>query len=295
MAKKTETQTAKSSKLIIGRDEFRNQINNRISKGKELLNFTVRMLSKTVDTRGNFMGIYDETEQSAFLSEYNKWKQFNMEILKRYFNIPENEYLQEYEKAEQSVWSDWVKERKQDIERQITVLESLLERLFLIPTIIESTKDEMKIKEESTNKVFIVHGHNNEIKQIIARTLSQLKLEPIILHEKAEQGRTIIEKFEQNSSDVNFAIILLTADDEGKAKTEAVYKVRARQNVVFEMGFFIGKLGREKVFLLLENGVDKPGDLDGIVYVPIDAAEGWKLKLVRELKAAGYNVTADDL
>ena len=294
MAKKTETPTVKSSKLIIERDEFRNQINDRISKGKELLNFPVRIISNKVDTRGKLMGVYDKTEESAFLSEYKKWKQFNIELLKRYFNNPENEYLQEYENTEHTVWSDWVIERKQDVERQITVLESLLERLFLIPT-IETTKDEMKIKAESTNKVFIVHGHNNEIKQIIARTLSQLKLEPIILHEKAEQGRTIIEKFEQNSSDVNFAIILLTADDEGKAKAEVDYKARARQNVVFEMGYFIGKLGREKVFLLLENGVDKPGDLDGIVYVPIDAAEGWKLKLVRELKAAGYNVTADDL
>lgn len=94
---------------------------------------------------------------------------------------------------------------------------------------------------------------------------------------------------------MNFAIILLTADDEGKSKRETDYKTRARQNVVFEMGYFIGKLERKKVFLLIENGVDKPGDLDGIVYVPIDDADGWKLKLVRELKVAGYNVTADDL
>jgi predicted nucleotide-binding protein len=71
--------------------------------------------------------------------------------------------------------------------------------------------------------------------------------------------------------------------------------VRARQNVVFEMGYFIGKLGRDRVFLLLENGVDKPGDLDGIVYTSFDNADGWKLKLVKELKAAGYKVTADSL
>ena len=115
------------------------------------------------------------------------------------------------------------------------------------------------------------------------------------MHEQADQSRTIIEKFEENSSEVNFAIILLTADDEGRANKEIDYRARARQNVVFEMGYFIGKLGRKKVFLLLENGVDKPGDLDGIVYVPIDNADGWKLKLVKELKVAGYNVTADDL
>lgn len=140
-----------------------------------------------------------------------------------------------------------MKERKQDIRKQITVLESLIERLPLI-TIDEKVNPSKPSEKKLTNKIFIVHGHNNESKQIVARTISQLKLEPIILHEQAEQGRTIIEKFEKNSSDVNFAIILLTADDEGKAMRETDFKSRARQNVVFEMGYFIGKLGREKFF-----------------------------------------------
>lgn len=294
MAQKKEIQTVITSRLIIRKDEFEIQINDRIKKGKELLNYSVKVSSTSIDSRGKSYGIYEETEKNGFISEYNKWKQFNIELLKRSFNIADNEYLEEYESAEYSVWSDWVKERKQDIQRQITVFESILERLPLIPTNIQE-KIEIQEKKISTNKIFIVHGHNNEIKQTVARTITKLKLEPIILHEQTEQGRTIIEKFEQNSSEVDFAIILLTADDEGKAKIENDYKIRARQNVVFEMGYFIGKLGREKVFLLLENGVDKPGDLDGIVYIPIDNADGWKLKLVRELKAAGYRVTADDL
>ena len=297
MAKKKDTQIENTSKLNIEKDEFETLITDRIVKGKELLNYSVTRLSTKKDTFGNYYGIYDEDEERNFLSEYEKWKQFNIELLKRSFDIPNNEYLQEYEEAERTtIWSDWVEERKQDIKKQITVLESLVERLPLIPTIKEkTTKASVEVEEKNTNKIFIVHGHNNEIKQTLARTLSQLKLEPIILHEQPEQGRTIIEKFEENSSDVNFAIILLTADDEGKAKKETSYKDRARQNVVFEMGYFIGKLGRKNVFLLLENGVEKPGDLDGIVYVTIDDADGWKLKLVKELKAAGYNVTADDL
>lgn len=284
-----------SSKLIIKKDELEKQINDRISKGKNLLNYSVTILSINNGRLGK-SNIYDETEEKNFLVEYNKWKKYNVELIKQSFNLSNNEYLIEYENAERkSVWSDFVKERKDDIQKQITVLESLLERLPLIPTNEEVAKKDIKIEKKSTNKIFIVHGHDNEIKQIVARTLSQLKLEPIILHEQADQSRTIIEKFEENSSEVNFAIILLTADDEGKAKKEIDYKTRARQNVVFEMGYFIGKLGRKKVFLLLENGVDKPGDLDGIVYVPIDNADGWKLKLVKELKVAGYNVTADDL
>jgi predicted nucleotide-binding protein len=296
MAQKREIQTAiTTSRLIIVKDEFKKQINDRINKGKELLNYSVTVVSTRKNSRGKPYGVvYDETEKEGFISEYNKWKQFNIELLKRSFDIADNEYLKEYEKAEYTVWSDLVKERKKDIQRQISVFESIIERLSLIPTNIKD-KIEIKEKKTSTNKIFIVHGHNNEIKQTVARTITKLKLEPIILHEQIEQGRTIIEKFEKNSSDVNFAIILLTADDEGKAKIETDFKIRARQNVVFEMGYFLGKLGREKVFLLLENGVDKPSDLDGIAYVPIDNADGWKLKLVKELKAAGYNVTADDL
>ena len=295
MAQKKELQsTITISKLIIGKDEFKTQIDERIDKGKILLNYSVQVVSTGIDSRRKSYSVYEETEKNGFISEYNKWKKFNIELLKRSFNLAENEYLQEYEEAEHSVWSDWVKERKEDVKRQITVLESIIERLQLIPTsTIEKNENIGKII--STDKIFIVHGHNNEIKQTVARTLSKLKLEPIILHEQLDQGRTIIEKFEKNSSDVNFAIILLTADDDGKAKIETDYKTRARQNVVFEMGYFIGKLGREKVFLLLEEGVDKPGDLDGIVYVPIDNADGWKLRLVRELKAAGYSVSADDL
>ena len=114
-----------------------------------------------------------------------------------------------------------------------------------------------------------------------------------ILHEQADQGRTIIEKFEANSADVTFAIVLLTADDEGKAKKETDYKERARQNVIFEMGYFVGLLSRSHVFMLLDEGVEKPSDLDGIVYTSLN--EDWKTKLFKELQACGYKVDPKDL
>lgn len=296
MTKQTGGLKEISSKLTIEKDEFKEFISDRILIGKELINYPVAILSVKTAMTGEKYNEYDEAEKKKFIAAYDKWKRFNIELLKRSFDSTDNEYMKEYEKAERNnIWADWVIERKDDILKQITVLESLIEILTLIPVTKESVKSDIPISKDLTNKIFIVHGHNNEIKQTLARTLMQLKLEPIILHEQAEKGRTIIEKFEENSSDVNFAIILLTADDEGKSKRETDYKTRARQNVVFEMGYFIGKLGRKKVFLLIENGVDKPGDLDGIVYVPIDDADGWKLKLVRELKVAGYHVTADNL
>ncbi|HVM62956.1 MAG TPA: nucleotide-binding protein [Verrucomicrobiae bacterium] len=141
--------------------------------------------------------------------------------------------------------------------------------------------------------VFLVHGHNGEKKETVARFLEQLGLQVTILHEKADKGRTIVEKFEEHT-DVQFAVILLTADDVGAAKADASRpQPRARQNVVFEFGFFLGRIGRKHVCALKEDGVEVPSDLSGVLYVPLDAEGFWKLKLVRELKAAGIPVDAN--
>lgn len=161
--------------------------------------------------------------------------------------------------------------------------------------------------EELSNRVFIVHGHNEEMKQYVARTVSELGLKPIILHERPNMGKTIIEKFLSNAEKSGFAIILLSADDLGISKrdkekatkegkqTDDVLASRARQNVIFEMGCFIGMLGRPNVFLLLEEGVEKPGDLDGIVYNSYDKKGAWRFDLVKEMMNCGYNVSADSL
>lgn len=145
------------------------------------------------------------------------------------------------------------------------------------------------------NKIFIVHGHNDAMKYEVARVLDKLGLDSIILHEQVNAGRTIIEKLESNSSEAGFAVILLTADDEGKAKTEDGFKKRARQNVVFEMGLFMGQLGRDRVMLLIESDVEKPGDLDGLVYTDIDKGKAWKYALCDELKKIGFQVSRDNI
>jgi predicted nucleotide-binding protein len=146
----------------------------------------------------------------------------------------------------------------------------------------------------NNNNVFIVHGHNNEIKVNVARTLEKLGLNPIILHEQANAGKTIIEKFEKHS-DVGFAIILLTDDDFGKAKNEDNLNARARQNVIIEMGYFIGRLGRERVCPLYTKGVELPSDLYGLLYTEIDSSEHWKIKMAKELKAAGYEIDVNKI
>ena len=123
--------------------------------------------------------------------------------------------------------------------------------------------------------------------------MEKIGLEAVILHEKPNSGRTIIEKF-TDYSDVGFAVVILTADDEAKSRgTDEDLKPRARQNVIFELGYFLGKLGRSRVCTLYESDVDIPSDYDGVLFVPLDEKERWKLDLVRELKEAGFSVDAN--
>lgn len=142
-------------------------------------------------------------------------------------------------------------------------------------------------------KVFIVHGHNETVKQSVARTLVSIGLTPIILAEQPDKGRTVIEKFEKEGNDVGFAVVLLTADDKGRKNKARTMQSRARQNVVFEMGYFMALLGRERVMLLLQPGVEEPSDLKGVVYTTLDKDGAWKYRLVKELKEQGYDVSSD--
>ena len=145
----------------------------------------------------------------------------------------------------------------------------------------------------NTKEIFIVHGRDNETKETVARFLEHLDLEPVILHEQPNQGRTIIEKFEQHAQ-VGFAVALLTPDDIGALQEDARnLKSRARQNVIFEFGYFIGRIGRNRVCALTKGDVEIPSDYDGVVYIPLDDAGGWKMELVRELKGAGIDVDAN--
>jgi predicted nucleotide-binding protein len=180
------------------------------------------------------------------------------------------------------------------LRNQIGLLESCVDQLELLSpgaTAISATKD---AEAAMNTKVFVVHGQNDQVKTSVSQTIERLGLQPIILHEQANQGMTLIEKFAHHS-DAGFAVILLTADDFGRAKHSDQLKPRARQNVVFEFGFFIDKLGRNKVCALYEEGVELPSDLSGFTYTTLDPSGHWKLELVRELKAAGYPVDANKL
>ncbi|HPX75462.1 MAG TPA: nucleotide-binding protein [Bacteroidales bacterium] len=156
---------------------------------------------------------------------------------------------------------------------------------------IKELTDEIKILN---NKIFVVHGHNEMMKQSVARVIEKLGLEPIILHEQANKGMTVIEKFLSNSN-VGFAVILLSSDDVGYSKKEGATKAkdRARQNVIFELGFFTAKLGRERVIALVENlsTFEIPSDIHGVIYIPFDGIDGtWKFLVAKELLNNGYKL-----
>ena len=146
---------------------------------------------------------------------------------------------------------------------------------------------------QNLNKVFVIHGQDESAREAVARFLEQLELIPVILHELPNKGRTIIEKFEDYAG-VTFAVVLLTPDDAGRpAGNVNSLKARARQNVIFELGFFLGKLGRERVCALRKDDVETPSDYDGVVYIKLDCEGGWRMKLIQELKAANFDVDAN--
>ena len=148
-------------------------------------------------------------------------------------------------------------------------------------------------KEKSKN-VFIVHGHNNEVKERTARFIHKLGFEPIILHEQASGGSTtIIEKILEYAKTTDFAIVLYTADDVGGIKNTEPngLKPRARQNVVFEHGLLIGLLGRENVVPLVADNIEIPNDISGVVYVRDD----WQTAIAKEMKKAGYEIDFNKL
>ena len=147
-----------------------------------------------------------------------------------------------------------------------------------------------------SKEVFIVHGHDDAAKQEMARTLEKAGFKAIILHEQPDGGCTIIEKIKRFTN-VAFAVVLYTECDLGRAKEDNpdAERYRARQNVVFEHGYLIGKLGRNKVCAFVKGNVETPGDISGVVYTTMDVNGAWKIQLANNMKDAGLNVDLNEL
>ncbi|MCC6200293.1 MAG: nucleotide-binding protein [Moraxellaceae bacterium] len=184
-------------------------------------------------------------------------------------------------------------ERRTYLSEQFTPLLDVLEFGQPAPKIpIQNITPPIKAVARNKRKVFIVHGRDNEAKQEVSRFIEKIGLEAIILHEQASSGMTIIEKIEHYSNDADFALVLYTPCDQGRGFHESNFppKDRARQNVVFEHGYFMAKLGRENVCALVKSEIETPNDINGVVYVTLDQFGAWKNQVAKELRACGYMI-----
>jgi predicted nucleotide-binding protein len=194
-----------------------------------------------------------------------------------------------------------VAEFRDDIQRDIRRLTSIIERLPLFESPLEAASASPAAAPAAL-RVFVVHGHNESARLAVVRFLenTSTNFSVQVLSEAVNQGRTIIEKFEAEAGLATFAVVVLTGDDEGGPKVSTMpstgkvptdkWHLRGRQNVVLELGYFFGKLGRGKVVILYEEGVELPSDVQGIAYIPLDDNGGWMLKLEKELRAAGHHL-----
>lgn len=152
------------------------------------------------------------------------------------------------------------------------------------------TEPEAGPSADSNAPIFVVHGHDHALLHETVRMLERsTSREVIVLHEQPNAGRTILEKFEAHAATASYAVVLVTGDDVGGAAGKST-ALRGRQNVIFELGFFFGRLGRERVAVLLAPGVEEPSDISGLVYIPVDSGGAWKHQLARELDAAAIPV-----
>lgn len=264
--------------LRVSRSEATRRIQAQIDEGEQLLAAEPR----------------SEEELNAEEEKKRIWSDYNGELLRQLFTT--EAVAEEYEAfvggafSMQPSFATLVRYHRESIQSSLTRLRSIFRRLELFPTAGVSADTVGVPKRASGSSIFLVHGHNNEAKETVARFLERLSLEAVILHEQPDRGRTIIEKFEAHA-EVGYAVVLLTSDDVGGSRADSTSLApRARQNVILELGYFLGALGRTRVCALKEEGVEVPSDLSGVLYVPLDAGGAWKLRLASEIKSAGIDV-----
>lgn len=283
MARKKATNEPKALlELAVLPEEAQARIEDRINKGKEI----------------KLIKINSEQGLESTRKEYYKWNDFNAELLKRLFTSEEisEEYTHYFGFAVGGMrppsLGEKIQDFHEDVDDKIHRLESIEGRLELIPvssSVNGSKTSEPKVVSFDKSKVFIVHGHNNEAKLEVARFIEKIGFTPIILHEQVSGSKTIIEKIEAYS-DVGFGVVIYTPCDVGAKNSEPFnLQGRARQNVVFEHGYLIGKLGRSNVCPLVKGNVETPSDISGIVYTSMDSGN-WQLELAKELRASGYPI-----
>lgn len=289
--KRTPSSTAPKPpmELVVSRGEARQRIQDRIERGLELKRQPVNT-RETLDHLSN---------------DYSKWNSYNAELLKRLFTTDEAEKEYSYwgigaiSMREPSL-SERIADVHEDIDKKVHRLDSILDRLELIPlssALTLAQPEAPPARGPRSRRVFVVHGHDEVAKTSLEVFLHENGLEPVVLHRQADEGLTVIEKFEKHS-DVGYAFILLTPDevaylaaDEAKPDDQRKKERRARPNVIFEFGYFVGKLGRSRVCCLYTGAVTLPSDVNGIIYKKYEnSIDEVAYSILKDLRASGYGV-----
>ena len=202
-----------------------------------------------------------------------------------------------------NTWEDnWAKSfyYSGGVNSTIQQLENLLDRISFMETPANMPPSSTSVVPTSESSqpqdIFIMDGHDEGAKEAAARFIEKLALRAIILEERPNAGRTIIQKFEEEASKVGFAVVLLTPDDVAASNEDPqAQKQRARQNAIFELGWFAARLGRGKVCILHQGDIEIPSDLYGVLYTPMDTNRGWQTKLAREMRQAGIVIDLNRL
>jgi predicted nucleotide-binding protein len=280
VARKSDS-TQDGSGITAPRAQVEAELDERIAAGQALL-------ARPIASRNDL---------EAVRNDFYTWGDYNRRLLKLRFASADVE--QEYSNRGPAFGivgatslEDDARELRDDLSMDLRRLQSIKQQLGLYPEPSAATDvGAHSPGSEGRTTIFVVHGHDEQRKAELAVYLRQVTpLEVVILHEKPSQSRTVIEKFEGHASRAAYAVVLLTGDDEGGPVGSPERRRRARQNVVFELGFFVGALGRSRVTVLYEAGVELPSDVSGVLYVPLDAKSAWKFELAKELKAAGIEV-----
>lgn len=275
----------KIERLAVSREEARHKITSRIEQ--------MIVFLESLD-QSNSLANFIKT-----LYEYEKWNEYNEYLLKtifvgehmlsRYLGKRQHyQYLQDQTDEMNNIHLLGLIDEKQKVLESIN---NILDLCMESAEPIELEKEKKPIPSKENKKIFVVHGHDIGLKDSVARFLKQLKLEPIFIIEGVSEGKTKIENLEIHPSKADYVLVLLSTDDVGALKGhEKNQRPRPAQDVILELGYFYGSMGKNRVCALYKDDLELPSNVSGILWVRMDDAGVWMMKLAREMKAAGLDI-----
>jgi predicted nucleotide-binding protein len=270
-------------KLLKSLDEASKQITERIDKGKSLRSTQV----------------VTDAQLNALADKFDAWNQYNSLMLIKLFSDKvlaegyRDNISNDYQETSGSFFNSRKDNLKSNILEQINFLDNTLELLNLME--VDDSSQTAKEPVSTTNekkltgkKVFIIHGHDEaKLRELKEMLREHFQLEPVVLIDIPDGGATtVIEKFEKHAKECVYAIALFTPDDQVQ-KNGQVY-LQARPNVLYELGWFCAKLGRERVLLILKKDTTLFSDFGGVIQkVYIEKVREVYKDLMMEFKAVG--------